>query len=250
MKTFAPDYLPEFRCIAGACRHTCCIGWEIEVDDESLVRFLQMPDVAPQILPGDPAQIRLLPGDRCPFLNDSGLCELILRHGETVLCQICRDHPRFRNFWSDRIEMGLGLVCEEAGRLILGRKTPLRLIELEDDGVSDALPDDEAWLLQFREAQIAGVRLTGPAARLREYLLYRHVPDALYDGRLDARMQFIEEAQREILHAWERTDGSLASLVECARRFSYDVEYDDEEKERRLRNCDAETAADDLIFED
>ena len=34
-----PDYYNEFRCTAGNCRHSCCVGWEIDIDDESLARF-------------------------------------------------------------------------------------------------------------------------------------------------------------------------------------------------------------------
>ena len=28
-----PDYYKEFQCIADQCEHSCCIGWEIDVDD-------------------------------------------------------------------------------------------------------------------------------------------------------------------------------------------------------------------------
>lgn len=234
MKEIGPDYLREFHCIAGACKHTCCEGWDIEVDEDSLPRFLSMPDIAPEISTEDTPHIKLLPGDRCPFLDRDGLCEMILRHGEDVLCQICRDHPRFRNYWTDRTELGLGLVCEEAGRLILSRETPLRLVVLSDDGEDETLPEDEAELLKVREKLLNGIGESGPEARLLEYLLYRHIPDALYDDRLTARIRFVQEAYDEIIGAWARTDGSLHALVECARRFSYDVEYDDEEKERRL----------------
>ena len=76
--------------------------------------------------------------------------------------------------------------------------------------------------------------LEGPEARLTEYLVYRHLPDALYDGKLDERVEFIKQARDEIVSAWKNTDGSLDALVECARAFSYDVEYDDEELERRI----------------
>ena len=238
MKEFAPDYFGAFHCIAGACRHTCCEGWEVDVDEESLPRFLSAPDIAPQISAEDTPHIRLLPDERCPFLNRDGLCEMILRHGEEMLCQICRDHPRFRNYWSDRVELGLGLVCEEAGRLILGRETPLRLTVLSDDGGDEELPEDEAELMALRERLLNGIAEEGPRARLLEYLIYRHIPDALYDDRLAARLRFIQEAFAEITEAWAQTDGSLSALVECARRFSYDVEYDDEEKERRLRSYD------------
>ena len=208
------------------------------MDEESLPRFLSIPEIRAQLELGDTPQIRLLPGERCPFQNEQGLCEMILRYGEGMLCQICRDHPRFRNYWSDRVEMGLGLVCEEAGRLILSWETPIQLITLEDDGEANKLPEDEEELLELREKLLRGISAAGPEARLKEYLIYRHLPDALYDGRLEARLRFIDAAAQEILGAWLETDGSFESLVECARRFSYDVEYDDEELERRLSACD------------
>ena len=50
------------------------------------------------------------------------------------LCQICRDHPRFRNFYSDRIEIGLGLCCEEVARITIKQNSPTQLILLSDDG--------------------------------------------------------------------------------------------------------------------
>jgi hypothetical protein len=102
MKLYAPQYYKEFHCIADACQHTCCEGWEIDIDEEQLARFRQEPYIAAHIEEGDPPHFRLLEGERCPFLKENGLCEMILRYGEDILCQICRDHPRFRSFWSDR----------------------------------------------------------------------------------------------------------------------------------------------------
>ena len=29
-----PDYYDRFQCIAGECSDSCCIGWEIDVDEE------------------------------------------------------------------------------------------------------------------------------------------------------------------------------------------------------------------------
>ena len=234
MKIIAPDYYADFRCIAGACRHTCCAGWEVDIDGESLARYRADGEIAPYIDETDAPHFRLTDGERCPFLNKENLCELILRRGEDILCQICRDHPRFRNYWTDRTEIGLGLVCEEAARLILSRPEPMQLVELSDDGCGETAPEDEAWLLDLRVQLLAGIGETGPRARLLEYLIYRHLPDALYDGRTEARIAFIEDAFREITAAWEQTDGSIAALAECARVWSYDTEYDDEVLEKRL----------------
>ncbi len=137
---FAPDYYRDFHCIADRCRHSCCIGWEIDIDDPSLQRFRAVDGPLGEKLH---ANIDLSPtphftllgeAERCPFLNEKNLCELILGLGEDSLCDICRDHPRFRNFYSDRIEIGLGLCCEEAARLLLLQKHPIQIVELGRDG--------------------------------------------------------------------------------------------------------------------
>ena len=31
-----PDYYETFRCIAGECKDSCCIGWEIDIDEDNL----------------------------------------------------------------------------------------------------------------------------------------------------------------------------------------------------------------------
>ena len=240
VKTVVPDYYARFRCIAGACRHTCCAGWEIEADADSLARWRGDAEIEQHIEYGETPHIRLTEDGRCPFLNSGGLCRLILRSGEGILCQTCRDHPRFRSFWTDRVEMGLGLVCEEAARLILSREAPMRELVLEDDGADGDIPGDEAWLTDLRASLMDGISETGPRARLLEYLLWRHLPDALYDGRLEARLAFIESAFREVTAEWEKTDGSLAALAETARKWSYDVEYDADELEKRLAAADKE----------
>ena len=126
-----PDYYNEFRCLAGACRRSCCIGWEIDIDPQALRRFEGLPGALGQKLrqsidrQSEPPHFILDDRERCPFLQADGLCELILTLGEDSLCQICRDHPRFRNDFAGRTEMGLGLCCEAAARLVLGRKEPV-----------------------------------------------------------------------------------------------------------------------------
>ncbi len=245
MKEIAPSYYTSFSCIAGACRHTCCVGWEIEIDEKSLTRFRYHPEIMAHVEEHEGARFRLGKGERCPFLNRDGLCDLILKYGKGILCQICRDHPRFRNFWSDRTELGLGLVCEEAARLILfssGAEEPMRLVELSDDGEPEECPEDETWLTALRDHLLANVEETGPLARLHEYLIYRHLPDALYEGRVGARIAFIEASVREIADLWAKTDGTQAAMIECVRRWSYDAEYDEEELERRISAFDTEDA--------
>ena len=160
MLTVYPDYYPAFRCIAGACRHSCCIGWEIEIDEESLARYQAMHDplgerLRRNISADDPPHFVLGEGERCPFLIERNLCDLILEGGEGLLCQICDDHPRFRNFLPGYTEIGLGLCCEGAAQLILSQTQPLRL--LSEGNWEEKDPDAEA-LLALRQQAFAIVQ--------------------------------------------------------------------------------------------
>lgn len=157
MKYYAPDYYEKFKCIADACRHNCCIGWEIDIDEDTLELYDTVGGEMGERLKkhicrdGDCAHFILGDNDRCPFLNDKNLCDLILQLGDGALCDICADHPRFRNFYADRTEEGLGLSCEEAARLILTNTEKTKLVLTEDDGYDDASDPKEIRFLTVRD---------------------------------------------------------------------------------------------------
>lgn len=156
MKIVVPDYYGSFACTKGDCRHSCCVGWEIDIDAPSLERFRTVPGELGERLRqnivenANGASFRLDREERCPFLNRDGLCDLILELGEDCLCQICSDHPRFRNFFSDREEIGLGLCCEAAGSLILGWKNAVQLQVVQDDGCEAELFEEDGEILALR----------------------------------------------------------------------------------------------------
>ena len=156
MSEIVPSYYSTFRCIADRCRHSCCIGWEIDVDPDSLSLYRTLPGALGDeirlslVAEDDCTHFRLKEHDRCPFLNEQGLCRMILAHGDGILCQICRDHPRFYSEFSDHTEVGLGLCCEEAARLILTQPRPMTLLTLEDDGAGACADEFEQQLLSLR----------------------------------------------------------------------------------------------------
>ena len=152
MLSVRPDFYDDFRCLAAACRHNCCVGWEIDVDEDTLQYYQSIPgelgdELRRQIEPEPAPHFRLTADERCPFLRPDGLCSLIVKLGEDSLCDICALHPRFYNDYPGRTEMGLGLCCEEAARLLTEGNGPLRLI-FESDGEED---ETSTPLLELRE---------------------------------------------------------------------------------------------------
>ncbi len=172
---FAPNYYSEFRCIADRCRHSCCIDWEICIDDRTLEKYRKMQDIMDTIsLCEDGACFALAENGRCPHLNEAGLCRIILSHGEEYLSDICQNHPRFFNeVGMGRTEAGLGLVCEEACRLILESEKPFALTQTEMPDAFFDIEDDEDAPLSFdplpqRERIFAIIQ--APETRLDETL--------------------------------------------------------------------------------
>lgn len=138
MEIVVPDYYKKFKCIAEKCKHSCCIGWEIDIDPETLEIYLnilgkwQKKFKKSIAFDTEPPHFITDEKGRCPFLNKNGLCDIITEFGEDGLCQICYDHPRFRNCFSDREEMGLGICCEAAAELILSNTHKVNLAVLEE----------------------------------------------------------------------------------------------------------------------
>ncbi|MBQ3183573.1 MAG: flagellin lysine-N-methylase [Clostridia bacterium] len=149
MKTTRPDYYDKFKCIADRCRDSCCIGWEIDIDPETLKIYEHECGTLGEKLKKNikDGSFVLTEDERCPFLKADGLCELICRKGEGYLCEICAEHPRYYEHCGEHLDMGIGLCCEEACRLLFCENKPLGFIT-EGEGELD---DETAELLQLRK---------------------------------------------------------------------------------------------------
>ncbi len=138
MRSFRPDYYEQFKCSASDCKHNCCIGWEIDIDEDTMENYLEAEGEMGTRLKesisfeGDCPHFILGEKERCPFLNEENLCDIIINMGEDNLCDICKAHPRFVNEIEDREEIGLGLCCEAAAKLIIGNKEKVKLIGEEN----------------------------------------------------------------------------------------------------------------------
>ena len=81
----------------------------------------------------DTYSFKLLEDERCPFLTENNLCDIILNCGEDNICYICKEHPRFYNDFQEVTEYGLGLCCEEVVRLLLENDEPLEFVVSDDE---------------------------------------------------------------------------------------------------------------------
>lgn len=178
MKLIAPDYFMRFQCSADRCNHTCCKGWEIDIDDDTLRKYKYIGGSLGKKLREnvdfENGCFRLLEGDRCPFLDENGLCEIITEKGEYVLCDICADHPRFRNFFDTRTEIGLGLCCESAAKLIIENPDRVRLVTLEEDEYEEEITLREKQAVDFRDGAVDILQrsMIHPEIRIAEFLDY------------------------------------------------------------------------------
>ncbi|MBQ8310697.1 MAG: flagellin lysine-N-methylase [Clostridia bacterium] len=148
MKLFAPAYYQKFACIADRCQHTCCVGWEIDIDNDTMQKYAACHDnygkrIQVSIDEVDTPHFRLDVNERCPHLDDRGLCKIILNLGEDYLCEICREHPRFYHDTPYGREVGIGMACEEAARLILSSDDYQSIVAIDEiDGDAEVADFD------------------------------------------------------------------------------------------------------------
>lgn len=139
MKIRTPHYYKDFKCIAGACTDTCCAGWDVDVDKNSYRYYKTVKGAFGKRLKSvmvpseDGGCTFTLNNGRCPFLNDSNLCDLYTELGEDKLCETCAEFPRFINEYGNVREIGIAPSCKTAGELIFNYKDRLTF-DMEDDG--------------------------------------------------------------------------------------------------------------------
>lgn len=92
-----PNYYKEFSCIAGACPDTCCAGWQIVIDDQTLKKYQHFKGPFRNRLHNDidwKQHVFRQYNRRCAFLNEENLCDIYTEAGPEMFCRTCRNYPR------------------------------------------------------------------------------------------------------------------------------------------------------------
>ena len=130
-----PDYFNEFKCIADKCKDTCCAGWQIVIDKESMEKYKNIKgDYVWKVMTNVDWEERCFRQDtekRCAFLTSNNLCDLHINEGPESLCKTCRDYPRHAEEFEGVREVTLSASCPEVARILMERLTPVQFVTEE-----------------------------------------------------------------------------------------------------------------------
>lgn len=136
MKTVYPQLFNDFACLKGACPDSCCTGWEVDVDDETLAYYKgisgNIKKRIDSVLTFDEYQnhiFRLTEKKRCPFLNSADLCDIHIELGVQHTPLTCRNFPKFINPFGALTEIGYSFSCPVAAGLMWQDENALNFCE-------------------------------------------------------------------------------------------------------------------------
>lgn len=127
MKIVKPTFYKNFKCIAGDCPDSCCQGWEVDADSDSLEYYktldnsLEIKKRIDFVLSKDEFDntiFTLAPKKRCPFLNDENLCDMHIAIGGEHTPYTCRTFPRFIYDFGATREIGISFSCPVASDMM------------------------------------------------------------------------------------------------------------------------------------
>ena len=243
----------DFKCIADRCPESCCLGWQIMIDEESLDRYRAMPGEAGALVRGGvdfEEQCFLQYDGRCSMLAESGLCRLQLAAGEEALCVTCDRYPRHTEEFEGEREYSLSLSCPEAARMILTMEEPLTF-ETWQDEEEEYYDDEEGFdellyerLREIRELLYGIVQNRGLALQRRMALvleLCAGVQECLDDDRF---FEMDEVMQAYVPYAEKSTHATAADYCKAGDAVPADGFGDaafaarpDFDREKRLFSC-------------
>ena len=183
MEYIRPDYYNEFACIGGKCPDTCCAGWQIVIDEESLENYRNEKSPFANRLHNDidwKEHTFKQYKNNCCFLSEEHLCDIYSELGEEHLCETCRTYPRHIEEYDGRKEEFLCMSCPVVADLLLGRekKTELILEERQEEENFDEnfdfflftkLEDSRNYLLKLLQNRECDISI-----RLAAFLAFGH----------------------------------------------------------------------------
>lgn len=171
MKYLIMDWFGKFQCIGGECSATCCSGWNIKIDEESIEKYEKLKAEGEELFAdtycNENNSMRMV-GQSCLFLTEDGWCKLVRNYGEDILCDTCKIYPRMCNVYGDVNECTVKISCPVVADYLLSEEE-IAFIYSEDDKekdeeydyvVYDAMSHIRSYIVdlmqEYREYPLAG----------------------------------------------------------------------------------------------
>ena len=219
MKLYCPDFYPQFACLADRCPDTCCAGWMLPVDGESLERYRKAPPPLQALLregvDWENGCFRRHEKGRCALLDARGLCRLILLGGEETLGWVCATHPRFfEDFGGVRLAC-LSLSCPAAVELLFAKTEPVRFV-CEGEGAFESPAQEKAVLraLSVIEASAREEDFPGEPGMARLFERCSGRPAAALPDPRPEKVRLLGEAFSELEILTDEWRGLLEEIVQ------------------------------------
>lgn len=211
MRYLKPHFYDNFCCIADRCPDTCCAGWQIVIDENSLEKYSCVEGgIGNRLLNSiDWEEGTFIQyNGRCSCLNEENLCDLYQELGEDYLCQTCRMYPRHVEEYEGVREFSLSLSCPEAARMILECEEPLKFL-VKETSQEETEPYEEfdfllySGLCDIREVlfHIIQNRQENSQVRMKRCLEAGRLCQSEFDSgnffEIDGKLRQIQESEYE-----------------------------------------------------
>ncbi|MCR4693918.1 MAG: flagellin lysine-N-methylase [Pseudobutyrivibrio sp.] len=138
IRRYLGDY-SGFKCTADKCPDSCCKGWEIGIDDESIDMYKFMADSGHDFfnerVDFEQACFKQDKKGDCACLRPDGLCQLQMDYGQKYLCATCDLFPRHIEEFPEVREYSLSASCPEVALSMVRMRELMDYEEKSDESV-------------------------------------------------------------------------------------------------------------------
>lgn len=150
MEIRVPHYYRKFQCTADKCPDTCCAGWQIVIDEDTLEKYHKFEGPFGNRLANSidwrEGVFKQYEDKRCAFLDENNLCDIYTEAGPQMFCRTCKTYPRHFEEFENVREISLAMSCPEAAKLILMPKEPVTFVTVEKQYKEDIYEDFNFFL--------------------------------------------------------------------------------------------------------
>lgn len=154
------EFYDDFVCTGGSCSFTCCEGWEIAVDEDTYLKWKNSSWKSGCLSENITTKksrtkkelhtIKMGPHKSCSFLNEEGLCSVVIECGEEFIPATCRTFPRLENRFGRLKEYSLSCACPSVVDMINGLEGKIKFTYAGNDSALEHMPAE----YQIRAAMI------------------------------------------------------------------------------------------------